>query len=132
MVPIMKRFRSNDGSGSFEKDTQSLFRRYVDICNQAIKTNQKAFPANQLLRFEGETVLDNQFDLAVYDDRPLEVCTLVFRDQELIYTACEGDPEKAWRLSLSHIKKVIENPQDYVNDPDKLDLAWFHSRLIRY
>ena len=127
----MSRFKKNNKPQSFEKDTQFLFRRYVDICNQAIKNDQKTFPLHQLLRFKGENALDNQFDLAVYDDRPLEVCTLVFRNQELVCTTAEVDPEKAWRLSLSHIKQVIENPKDYINDPDKLDLAWFQCRLIR-
>lgn len=111
------------------KNAQNLIQRYIEICNQAIRDNPDAFPINQLIRFEGIEKLNNRFDIAVFDDKPLIACTLHYQDQKLIYSFCERAEATAWRLGLSHIQKVVKNPEDYIHDPDKLDLDWFSSRL---
>lgn len=109
---------------------ESLFERYLDICNRAIAQNKDNFPYQQILSVSKNVFEKHPIDLAVYDDRPKIVLSLQFQDDKLKYAdKVPADPKKAWRVNLSYLRQVVKNPQEYISHPEKLDLDWLKSRL---
>lgn len=112
-----------------EKTPEELFREYMAICNEAIDKHKDEFPYKQILSATELFVNDKSIDLAVYDDEPKAAFSLHFKDNKITNGGHPDDPKKAWRVNLSYLKKVVENPKEYIAHPEKLDLDWLKSRL---
>jgi hypothetical protein len=39
------------------------------------------------------------------------------------------DPSIAWKVPESYLKDVVENAEDYINHPAKLDWEWLKQRV---
>jgi hypothetical protein len=107
-----------------------LFTRFIEICNKAIRNHSDEFIYKQMIGM-GQSLWGNgSIDIAVYDDRPKGVFSLQFRDKHLCTTRnAPKEVEKAWRVHLSYLEKVVANPEKYITHPEKLDLDWLKSRL---
>ena len=112
-----------------KEDINGLFYEYLKICNQAIEQHKDEFPYQQVLDLGEKIMGDQPINLAVYDDKPKAAFSLYFRNNKLEDGGLPHDVKKAWRVNLSYLRKVVENPKDYIAHPEKLDLEWLKSRL---
>ena len=66
---------------------------------------------------------------AVYDDRPKVLYTLqLTEDMKIkIVEKKHAVPEDAWPFKYSYLKQVIDNQEDYIEHPAKLDWGWLTS-----
>lgn len=106
---------------------ERIFERYLDICNQTIEKNKDKFPYMEIWKARWKGLKpDNALHCAVYDDRPKVVYTLQLTDDmkiKIIKTTHIA-PEDAWPFKYSYLKHVVDNPQEYIDHPAKLDWGW--------
>lgn len=112
------------------KDTEEyekVFQQYLEICNRAIEQNKSKFPYTEIwgARFEAlesEAVLQ----AIVYDDRPKVAFTLrLTKDMKI--EIVEKKPVPApdeWPFTYQYLKRVVDNPQEYIENPAKLEWGW--------
>jgi hypothetical protein len=39
------------------------------------------------------------------------------------------DAEEGWKVNVSYLQQVVDNPQEYIDNPAKLDFDWLRDRL---
>ena len=110
-------------------DIDRLFRQYLEICNQAIDEHKDEFPYKEIISVSEAIIGNSPVDLAVYDDEPKGAYTLHFKDKKIGNGGRPADPKKAWRINLSYLKQVVENPDKYIKHSEMLDFDWLKSRL---
>ncbi|MCB2081680.1 MAG: hypothetical protein KDD76_03520 [Rickettsiales bacterium] len=110
------------------EDIDALFKRYLDICNQAIEKHKDETPYKQIMAATGTLMGSRPIDLAVYDDEPKAAFSLYFKDDKLKNGGHPKNVKKAWRVNLSYLKQVVEHPEKYIAHPERLDLDWLKSR----
>ena len=118
------------------KDTSAdnydeLFKAYVRICNKALDEHQDEFPYKQLCQATKSMLGNNSVKVAVYDDRPKECYGLQLVDNKISFSKESNDVAEngAWRINLSYLQQVVENPEKYIKHPAKLDWEWLRSRI---
>jgi len=114
-------------------DTYDLFMGTLDVVNQALKEHADTPVIGEILSAAGKFSEGKRLGVAVYKtdpDEPFDYFTLRIANGKVeLDSRGKGDPDIAWRVSQDYLRKVNENPQDYVDNPAKLDLDWLKSRL---
>lgn len=113
------------------KEYEQLFADYIKVCNQALAENKEVFPYKQLANTTEGLLGGNRVKIVMYDDRPKACYALRLNDSNISSTQI-NDPEhtkEAWRVNYTYLKRVVENPEDYIKHPAKLDWDWLKSRL---
>lgn len=119
-----------DLEASSKASIDQLFKQYIEICNQAMAMNKDQFPYKHLLSVAAKFFSEHPIHLAVYDDQPKGDFSVVYEKDGLTCKAVQSDESKnAWRINLSYLKKVVDHPEKYLENPEKLDLDWLKSRL---
>lgn len=116
---------------SSNDNVEALFKAYLSICNKALETNKDDVPYKQICDTAEKMLKDNSVKLAVYDDRPKECYCLHIKDNQITMTSgCNrSDPKDAWRVNISYMERVVNNPDEYIKHPTKLDWDWLRNRL---
>ena len=106
---------------------EKVFQQYLEICNLAIEKNRNPFPYTEIwnARFnalEAEATLH----AVVYDDRPKVAFTLrLTKDMKI--QIVEKKPitrQDEWPFTYQYLKRVVDNPQEYIDHPAKLEWGW--------
>lgn len=119
---------------------EDLFKSYIDICNQALEKNKDRFPFNHLL--SGFEVSDNVSSVRVeiIDDMQHSRFHLRLINGEIEYdeTHCQspcnlchskcGNSSDVWSVRASYLNDVVENPEQYIENPARLDWEWVDSK----
>lgn len=111
------------------ESAQTLLQRYLEICNDALKKHGDKLPYKEIVSAVKRTIDDHPLELAVYDDKPKAAFTLSLKEEKLVSNGYPEDVKKAWRMDLSYLRQVVEQPKEYIENPEKLDLDWLKSRL---
>lgn len=110
-------------------DAEALFERYLAVCNEALAAHEDEFPYRELTGTAERLLGDQPIDLAVYDDEPKAAFSVRFKKKRLKPKGKPADVRKAWRVNLSYLRHVVENPKTYIEHPENLDLDWLKSRM---
>jgi hypothetical protein len=109
------------------EDYESVFERYLEICNQAIEKNRNNFPYSEIWKARWKMLgKNNILQCAVYDDRPKIIYTLHMTEDmkinivEKTYVA----PDEVWPFKYTYLKHVVDNPAEYIEHPANLDWGW--------
>ena len=115
------------------KDTQigrsesyALFMSALEVVNESLQENRDNAAICPLLKNGRKALAEKHFGVALYRDNP-EVPLDYFMLRltggrfELLSHGKES-PDIAWKVSNDFLRDVVDNPQDYINDPAKLDL----------
>jgi len=107
-----------------EQDYEQVFQKYLEICNQAIEQNKNKFPYTEIwgARFnslEKEAMLR----AIIYDDRPKAAFMLRLTKDMKIEIAEKKPlpPEEEWPFTYQYLKRVVDNPKDYIDNPANLE-----------
>ena len=109
------------------QDYELIFQQYLEICNRAIEQNKNKFPYTEIwgARFKA---LEKEATLhaIVYDDRPkVEFMLRLTRDMKIEIVEKKAiTPEEDWPFSYQYLKRVVDNPQEYIDNPAKLEWGW--------
>ncbi len=108
-------------------DYEQVFQKYLEICNQAIEHNKNKFPYTEIwgARF-GKLETEATLEAIIYDDRPKAAFTLrLTKDMkiEIVKKRLLSDEEE-WPFTYQYLKRVVDNPKDYIENPAKLEWGW--------
>jgi len=115
-------------------DTQALFSQALDVMNRAIQANKNDFPYQQLLAASEKVMDDKTFAVGITKEPgadPYDYYTVHYQDGRwaLEGRGKQGEPSLNWRVDRDYLEKVVENPDRYIEHPEKLDLDWLKNRL---
>jgi len=112
------------------KDSQEyeqVFQQYLEICNRAIEQNKNKFPYTEIWGARLKT-LENEMNIhaVVFDDRPkLAYILQLTKDMKIkIVEKKIIPPEDSWPFTYQYLKRVVDNPQEYIENPAKLEWGW--------
>ncbi len=111
---------------------EQLFLRYLEICNEALDCNKDKFPYKQIWHAAQKFLQDKNISLAVYDDNPKVTYNLSINDNHIDVVSKKVEGKKsdgAWHVNMSYMEKVVSNPEEYINNPAKIDWDWLRNRL---
>ena len=113
-------------------ESHALFMSALEVVNESLHENRDN-PAICPLLKNGETALaEKHFGVALYRDnpeKPLDYFTLRLTGGRFELLAHGKEPpEIAWKVSNDFLRDIVDNPQDYRDDPAKLDLDWLRDR----
>lgn len=114
-------------------DTYGLFMSALDVVNEALQTHRDSAVLGPLLQGGEKLLGGKQFGVAIYrddPDTPFDYFTLRLTGGrfELLARGKEA-PDIAWKVSQDYLRDVADNPQDYIDNPAKLDLDWLRHRV---
>ena len=109
------------------QDYEKVFHQYLDICNTAIERNKNKFPYTEIWGARLKLLEEEmKIQAIVYDDRPKVAYMLrLTRDMKIeIVEKKTLPPEDAWPFTYQYLKRVVDNPQEYIENPAKLEWGW--------
>ncbi len=108
------------------KEYEHIFQQYLTICNQAIEQNKSKFPYTEIwgARFK-KLETEATLNAIVYDDRPKLAFTLRLTPDMKIEIVNKSVPSAdEWPFTYQYLKRVVDNPQTYIENPAKLEWGW--------
>ena len=112
------------------EEFDELFKSYLQVCNKAIEKNKDSFPYKQIWEASSKVLDDSAINIAIYDDRPIISYSVRFNGGRISASKNEiSQKEKPWKVTYSYLKNVIDNPDEYIKHPAKLDWHWLKSRV---
>jgi len=109
------------------EEYEEIFQKYLEICNQAIEHNKNKFPYTEIWgahfkALKTEAILD----AIIYDDRPKLSCKLrLTKDMRIeIVEKKPVQSEDEWPFNYQYLKRVVDNPKEYIENPAKLEWGW--------
>lgn len=115
------------------RDATTLFTRALNVINAALEKHANDTPYAQLLSASEKLLADRNIGVAVYESdasAPFDYYTIRFRDGAFeLVSRGKQEPEAGWKVSRAYLEGVVENADDYIEHPAKLDWDWLKSRL---
>ena len=113
--------------------TETLFKQVLNVMNQSIAVHQDTFLYREIFKASEKIHGGKHIGVAVYaddQDTPHDYYTICFENGkfELISHGKE-EPALTWKVSESYLRKVADNPQEFIRHPEKLDWEWLKSRI---
>jgi hypothetical protein len=106
---------------------ERVFQQYLEICNRAIEQNKNKFPYTEIWGSHMEKLeKEMKVEAIVYDDRPKAAYMLrLTKDMKIeIVEKKPIPPEEAWPFTYQYLKRVVDNPKEYIDNPAKLEWGW--------
>jgi hypothetical protein len=118
---------------NIQRDTTKLMVDYLNTCNTALAQHADEFPYKQLKQLAQEKLSGKEMGVAVYKDDPSsphDFFTIRMTDDQFqLVQHGKRDPDIVWKTPRAYLSKVVDNPDDYIEKPAKLDLEWLKSRV---
>lgn len=113
-------------------NSQKLIQSYLDVVNKTLTTNRDQFPWKQIVDKGEREWHGKNIGIGINnpnDDTP-EVHTLEFRKGQFVYLG-PGKVNTAytWEADRQFMQHVVDNPQEYYDNPLKLNWDWMKSSL---
>jgi len=123
MTKPNKQIRDNDA-----EEYEKVFQQYLEICNRAIEKNKGTFPYTEIWGARFKTLeTEATLHATVYDDRPKVAFMLrLTKDMkiEIVEKKIIPPEEDEWPFTYQYLKRVVDNPQEYIDHPAKLEWGW--------
>jgi len=106
---------------------EKVFQQYLEICNRAIEQNKDKFPYTEIWGAQVRAMKEEmKVEAIVYDDRPKAAFMLrLTKDMKIEIVEKKAlPPEEAWPFTYQYLKRVVDNPEDYIENPAKLEWGW--------
>ena len=106
---------------------ERVFHQYLEICNRAIELNKNKFPYTEIWGARLKELKEEMnVHAVVFDDRPKLAYKLrLTRDMKIeIAEKNELPPEDAWPFTYQYLKRVVDNPKKYLENPARLEWGW--------
>lgn len=109
---------------------EQVFQQYLEICNRAIELNKNKFPYTEIWGVRLKALEDEiKIQAVVFDDRPkLAYMLRLTKDMKIeIAEKKELPPEDAWPFTYQYLKRVVDNPKEYLENPARLEWGWLQN-----
>lgn len=111
-----------------------LLEAYINICNEALKQNKHNFPFNHMWKVIKDQCKNQEINIALIDDRPDPVGALRLSDDGVRVSPSKQEDEatKGCHIKLSHIQHVLNNKEEYIKDPARINWHWIETMIENY
>lgn len=109
---------------------EQVFQQYLEICNRAIELNKNKFPYTEIWGVRLKALEDEiKIQAVVFDDRPkLAYMLRLTKDMKIeIAEKKELPREDAWPFTYQYLKRVVDNPKEYLENPARLEWGWLQN-----
>jgi CBS domain-containing protein len=118
---------------SMTTSTASLLVGFLDVCNKSLARNRESFPYKQLFGLYEKLFAGRNLGVILFEDDPKnEIGHVNVRYTGGRYEPIGGEIDEASfrvKLKRSYMEKVVGNPAEYIEHPEKLDWDWLKSRV---
>ncbi|MCK7593884.1 hypothetical protein [Pseudomarimonas salicorniae] len=109
-------------------DHYTLFMDALDVVNRSLKENRGEGVYGKLIEGFDKFADKHVSAVALYGDdpaHPFDYFTIKYTAGrfELVERG-KGEHNTEWKVSKDYLVSVVENPQEYIDNPAKLDLEW--------
>lgn len=112
------------------EEYEKVFQQYLEICNRAIEQNKNKFPYTEIWGARLKALEEEiKIQAVVFDDRPkLAYMLRLTRDMKIeIAEKKVIPPEDSWPFSYQYLKRVVDNPKEYIENPARLEWGWLQT-----
>ena len=114
--------------------TDALFTEYINTCNTAISRHRDEFPFKQLIDAGTKLAGDKTMAVGIYKNdasAPFDYYTVRLGPDGMLKIVDHGkkNPDLQWKASTAYLEKVVQDPNDYIEHPARLDFDWLKSRV---
>lgn len=113
--------------------TETLFLEYLNTMNRALAEHENETPYKQIIDASERVLGNKKLGVAIYKndpDSPHDFYTVEFTDGRIAFVSHGKDaPEYSWKTKESFMADVVENKDDYIQNPAKLNWDWLKNRL---
>jgi len=114
-------------------DTYALFMGALDVSNKALDEMRDTPVIKNLLAMMEKQASGHHFGVAVYKDdasTPHDYFTVRVQNETIQLVAHGKEtPDIDWKVSVEYLRDLNDKPQDYIENPLKLDFDWLAHRL---
>jgi hypothetical protein len=115
-----------------KEDSQTLLNAYVAICNQALQENKDIFPYKSMIEAIHHTIEGKKIALSLIDDEPKVIACLSLEKDGVKLLPLDTEENQFVKINMCHLKmsylkNVIDNPQEYIKNPAKIDWRWIEN-----
>lgn len=111
-------------------DYERVFQQYLAICNRAIEQNKNKFPYTEIWGTRLKALEEiMKIHAVVFDDRP-KISFVLGLTPDMKIKILEKKPippEDAWPFTYQYLKRVVDNPKEYVDNPARLEWGWLRN-----
>ena len=111
----------------------TLLTQALRVISRALDAHRDASPWREIVAQTSGRRGPTTFAVAIYEgDRGHIVDRYTVRAHDGRFEVVERgrcEPPFDWQVSVEHLRSIVAEPDRYVDEPDKLDLAWVESRL---
>ncbi len=116
-----------------QSELMSLFLRYLNICNLALREHREQFPYKQIVELGERALGGRNIGVGIYEEDPetiIEYCTVRFSDGTFdVVEHGEKNVELEWTVKRTYMEHVANHSDQYIDAPEKLEWDWLKSRL---
>jgi hypothetical protein len=114
-------------------NTTATVTEALNVMNQALRQHKDSLPYKQIIAAADKVLPGHNIGVAVYrddPDTPHDFYTIEWRDGQLnLLEHGKDEPEITWKTPQSYFEDVVENKEDYIAHPAKLDFDWLRKRV---
>ncbi|MEJ2514142.1 MAG: hypothetical protein P8080_06080 [Gammaproteobacteria bacterium] len=115
------------------RDIYELFTDALDTINKSLKENRGSGFYGTLISAWDKFVDGHKAGVAVYDkkpDEPFDYFTLRYLNGKFeLLARGKSEHDTEWHVSRDYLESLADHPQEYIDNPAKLDLDWLKSKL---
>lgn len=116
-----------------EMETRTLFLQFLNISNTALRAHRDHFPYRQILELGDRGIGGRNIGVAIRDARSGKIrdyFTVRYGDGTFdVVEHGKEHPEAEWELTSEYLEHVVQNADDYMRHPEKLEWDWLKRRL---
>lgn len=113
--------------------TDALFTQYLHVVNRALGENRDTAPYEQILDASEKFFDDTSLAVGVFKNdssQPHDWFVVEYDDGRFsLEKHGKGEADLTCKVRESHLEEVVDNPEEYVESPYKLDLDWLRKTL---
>lgn len=115
-----------------EEALTSLVKEYINVCNYVLVEHKDRFALGEIIALADRVFGTDDVALRIVgnDGKPLAHYTTRYGNGQFApIREGEDSPDTVFRIPWTHLQEVVDNADDYMAHPAKLDLAWLRVGL---
>lgn len=116
-----------------QPNTYDLFMDALDVVNRSMEANRGEGVYGNLIELFDDHLEGHRSAVAIYEDdpgAPFDYFTIRHLDGRFeLAERGRGEHDSEWKVSREYLESLVEEPETYIEHPEKLDLDWLATRL---
>ena len=116
-----------------DRDIYEVFTAALDVTNRSLEKNRDSGFFKGLVAAADKFLDGHKAGVAIYDEdpeKPFDYFTIRYMNQKFeIQSRGKSEHDTEWKVSRDYLESVADNPQEYIDNPAKLDFEWLKHRL---